>query len=123
LLYPNLFFIFVATTASIFFKGRMNDIIKSANINLRKLENEVPVRLDVDILQEAAEHLMYKALIAMEDIIDTSDRPDAKIKAFNSTINCGRYLERRRENINNKPQRIVIDSKYRIQNDGVQEER
>lgn len=101
----------------------MSYLTEITRTQMQKLRDGVPVRLEVDLLQEAAEIVMLKGLQVMEEIIDTSDNAEARIKALNTTINCGRYLERRKENQSAKPQRLVFDESYKVVQHGMQEKR
>jgi len=96
-----------------------NNVVSTTMKDLAMLEDDLPVIADLDILQKYNDVVVLRGLKEMRKIIDlpmeesvkttegVSVRimdPSHKIKAFNSVIGLGKYIETRKIN-----ERVVDD--------------
>jgi len=64
----------------------------------KEIERLLPEKLDLDILQDEVDIVLYRGLKQMSKLITGAKEEKSRISAFNVMISLGRYLETRNEN-------------------------
>lgn len=75
--------------------AKIREIVEKGKQDLQLILPEIAT---IEVLEHRADTIFTKGLKAMETILDGSLEEQNRIKAFNSVINFGRYLETRRMN-------------------------
>jgi hypothetical protein len=74
--------------------GKMIKLGKERNM----LASTLPEKAEIPVLQHRVEIVLTRGVKMMEEILETDPCNETKIRAFNSLVGLGRYIEVRKEN-------------------------